>query len=273
MCSLGSVGESSDLAARVEAAGGYQRDWGPAMLDGWAVRTADAALVEAEDRVVDVGCGTGVVARECARRVGAAGSVTGIDPNEAMLTIANRTGGEIVWLEGRAEDLPLPDRSCDKVVSQFAMMFFGDRITAASEMWRVLAPGGRMAVVVSGPIEATPQYEALVDLARLHMGEDVADDMGGPFALGDLEAVASIFDRAGIAGFEIETVWGWERFRSASGFAEAEVRSSAALADLLDELAFEAMLTDADELMQEMLDSEGRLVFKSPAHVVTAVKP
>ena len=85
---------------------------------------ADAAAIKQGDRVLDVACGTGVVARECARR-GAA--VTGLDLNEGMLTVARRISPDIDWHEGDASDLPFEDGSFDAVTCQFGLMFFPER--------------------------------------------------------------------------------------------------------------------------------------------------
>jgi ubiquinone/menaquinone biosynthesis C-methylase UbiE len=98
--------------------------------------------------VLDVACGTGVVAREAARRVGPAGAVAGLDRNEGMLAVARRMAPGIAWRHGLAEALPFPDGAFDAVICQFGLMFFEDRGKALGEMWRALRPGGRLAVAV-----------------------------------------------------------------------------------------------------------------------------
>ena len=126
----------------------YEQCFVPAIFGQWAPRLADAGAVAAGDRVLDVGCGTGVLARAAADRVTVDEQVTGVDINEGMLAVARRLRPRIDWRRGDATKLPLPDKSYDVVISQFALMYFADRRAALREMMRVLKPGGRLAVAV-----------------------------------------------------------------------------------------------------------------------------
>src|SRR5439155_23006050 len=112
-----------------------------------AARLVRAAGVRAGDRVLDVGCGTGVAALT-ARRRGA--QVIGLDLTPELLARAKENaeaGGfaDVAWKEGDAEDLPFDDASFDVVVSQFGHMFAPRADVATKEMLRVLKPGGTIA--------------------------------------------------------------------------------------------------------------------------------
>jgi SAM-dependent methyltransferase len=135
----------------------------------------DVVGLGAGERVLDVACGTGAVARVAAQRVGASGHVIGLDLNAGMLAVARSQsappGAAITWVERNALDTGLPDRSVDVVVCQQGLQFFPDKTAALREMHRVLAPRGRLAVSVW---RSTGVYNSAVGAAlRQHIGADV----------------------------------------------------------------------------------------------------
>lgn len=101
------------------------------------------------ERVLDVGCGTGVVTRMLAERAGVDGHVTGLDPSEAMLAEARRYSQSppIAWIAGEGEHLPFSDASFDAVTAQFSLRNMRDWSAGLQEMVRVLKPGGRLVVL------------------------------------------------------------------------------------------------------------------------------
>jgi ubiquinone/menaquinone biosynthesis C-methylase UbiE len=105
-------GQVSRSAAEV-----YEEFFVPALFEEWTDRVAEAARVGPGARVLDVACGTGVLARKVAGRVGSTGSVVGLDVNDGMLAVARRAAPGIEWRQGRAEALPFGDASFDAVVS------------------------------------------------------------------------------------------------------------------------------------------------------------
>jgi len=135
-----------------EAAERYERYVARYILGPWAPLLVDAARVAEGERVLDVACGTGVVARIAARRVGPAGRVVGVDLNPGMIGVARSLpapiGAPIEWLERSALDLRLEDASFDVVLCQQGLQFFPDKALAMREMRRVLDRGGRLALSV-----------------------------------------------------------------------------------------------------------------------------
>lgn len=128
----------------------YERYAVPYILGPWAPLLVDAASVSSGDRVLDVACGTGVVARLAARRAGRSGRTTGADLNPAMIAVARTSPSEapIEWLERNAMDLGLPDTGFDVVLCQQGLQFFPDKALSLREMHRVLDAGGRLALSV-----------------------------------------------------------------------------------------------------------------------------
>lgn len=101
--------------------------------------------------VVDVGCGAGLDSLIAARMVGATGRVIGVDMTPAMLARARDAAREagltnVVFHEGYAEELPVPDRWADAVISNGVLNLMPDKAVALSEMARVLKPGGRLQI-------------------------------------------------------------------------------------------------------------------------------
>lgn len=262
-----SEGRVSRNAAEV-----YEEFFVPALFGEWAPRVADAAGIRTGAQVLDVACGTGVLAREAARRVGPDGRVVGVDVNPDMLGVARRLAPELEWLEASAEDLPIPDGAFDAVVSQFGLMFIRDRVRALREMWRVAAPGGRLAVAVCGPLDGSPGYAALVDLLDRLFGKAIADEMKAPFALGDADELHTLFVRAGIDDVTIETRPGAAHFASVDAWMHTDVKGWT-LADRIDEPDYLRLLQAARTDLAEFVRDDGSVTFPFPAHVATAQKP
>lgn len=263
-----------DLAAQVAAATAYEEFFVPALFDEWGPRVAAAAGIDSGHSVLDVACGTGVLSLAAAARTGP-GCVTGLDANLGMLEVASRHGGGIQWHHGTAEALPFPDAAFDAVVSQFGLMFFGDREGALREMWRVLRPGGRLAVAVWASLADTPAYAAEVDLLARRAGAAAADALRLPYALGDSTELAALFARAGIGGARIESVVGRARFPSIRAMIETDVRGWLPLMGVeLAEPVVQLLLSEAESVFRPFLAGDGTSVeFASPALIVSATRP
>jgi SAM-dependent methyltransferase len=252
--------------AQVGAAQAYEDLFVPALFREWAPRVADAARLRTGDRVLDVACGTGVLAREAAARVGTGGFVAGVDPSPGMLAVAGRLAPQVEWHEGRAEALPFADHSFDAIVSQFGLMFFTDRLQALREMRRVLRPGGRIAVAVWDRLDRAPGYAAEVDLLERLAGRAAADAVRAPFGLGDEDQLSKLFADAGIGPMSIARMRGTARFPNIRTMVEAEVRGwLPAVGVTLPEELIQQILVEAQSVLRRFETPSGSAEFEISA--------
>lgn len=262
------------LQSQIDAANAYEALFVPAVFGQWAPIVADAAGILPGQRVLDVACGTGILAREAASRVGPRGHVTGIDPNAGMVAAAGRLAPAIEWREGVAEALPFPDRTFDAVVSQFGLMFFTERRQAIREMLRVMVPGGRLAVVVWDSLERIPAYAAEVALLESTAGRPAADALRAPFVLGNPGDLETLFADADVPSAEITAHQGVARFPSIRTMVEADLRGWLPVMGVLltdDQIA--RVLQEAERVLGAYADADGRVTFPVSALLVTAKRP
>ena len=248
----------------------YEEMFVPALFQQWGPVVAGAARIGRGDNVLDVGCGTGVLACAALDRVGPQGTVAGVDPNPDMLSVARRKSTRIEWREGRAESLPFPDGSFDAVVSQFGFMFFDDRPAALREMVRVLRADGRMAVAVCDTLDHSPGYAALADLLQRLFGDRVADAFRAPFVLGDPGRLLSICAAAGIEDAEVMRHDGTVRFASIASLISTERACVWTLGGMLDDTQFAELLKEAEQALRRFVETNGAIAFDMPALIITA---
>lgn len=262
------------LQVQIAAATAYEELHVPALFQQWSAQVLDAAQIELGHRVLDVACGTGVLAREAVTRVGTTGFVAGVDPDPGMLAVAERLAPKVEWKQGTAESLPYPDQTFDAVVSQFGLMFFTDRREALCEMVRVLAPGGHVAVAVWDSLENSPAYPIEVDLLERIAGQHAANALRAPFVLGDRDELSALFESAGVASAVITTRTGTARFPSIRSMVEADLRGwLPVMGVILKEDQIQSILAEAESVLRRYVTAEGQVVFDSPAHIIVGIKP
>lgn len=257
-------------AEAIAGAEAYERLFVPALFSEWAARVADSVPVQRGSRVLDVACGTGVLAREALRRTTA---VVGVDLNPAMLTVASSRAPAMTWLQAAAESLPFRDRAFDAVVSQFGLMFFADRRAALYEMCRVLKPAGRLAIAVWDSLPGAPAYDLEVGIVQRVAGQRAADGLRAPFALGDKRALTGLLAAAGLSAAEVTTHTGTARFPSIETMVEADLRGWLPLLGInLAEEQIEQILKSAAGVLRQFRQADG-MSFRISAHIVRWNKP
>lgn len=176
----------------------YERFFVPAIGKPLAVDLVELAALEPGQRVLDVACGTGIVARLAREKIGADGTLAGLDLNPGMLEVAQEVvpGKGIEWHQASAESMPLPDASFDVVLSQMGLQFVPDKAAAASEMARVLAPGGRLALNVVGP--RPDVMGVLADALAAHVSPESSKFVDVVFSLHDTDQLTGLLEDAGL---------------------------------------------------------------------------
>jgi SAM-dependent methyltransferase len=182
----------------------YERYFVPAIGEPVARKLLPAAALRPGDRVLDVGCGTGIVARLAAEAVGRDGSVTGLDIEPGMLAVARSAaeGKGIEWVEASAESIPLADESVDVVLCQMSLQFVPDRARAVEEMGRVLVAGGRLALTVPGPTSAF--FESLSEGLARHVDPKASAFIERVFSLHDVDELTALLAGAGLREIRVD---------------------------------------------------------------------
>jgi len=252
----------------------YERHLVPAMFAPWAPRLIEAADLGPAERVLDVACGTGVVTRLAAERIGSDGWVVGLDLNAAMLAVARSlppaSGAPIEWCEASALAMPLPDGAFDVVLCQQGLQQFPDRPTALGEMHRVLRSPGRLAASVWGRIERSPGMAALVQALERHVSAAAADNRRAPFALGDADELGNLVRGAGFRDVTVRSLVNRARFPSPEKLVEYQLAATplSTLGGMTDQ-ARAAIIRDVSAALRAYVDDDG-LTFPMEAHFVVA---
>ena len=255
----------------------YERYQVPSLFQPLAERLLATIPLRTGERVLDVACGTGIVARLAAQPIGRTGLVTGVDLNPGMLEVARAhtptSGAAVDWREGDAGALPCDDESYDVVLCQQGLQFFPDQPRALREMHRVLRTGGRVALSVWRSLEHNPFNQAVAAGLARHVGAEAAASIRAPFAHGDAQALRTLIADAGFHGVEIQVQVLHRRMLPPDASIPGYLASTP-MAQTVGALAAEvrtALLRDIGEALQRYRHPEG-LVIPQETHLVLASK-
>jgi ubiquinone/menaquinone biosynthesis C-methylase UbiE len=253
----------------IETAEFYESAFVPAFFSQWAPVLCEAAGVRSGQRLLDVACGTGIVARTAAGLVAPDGKVVGLDLNDAMLTVARRVCPDIEFHQGNAAALPFPDGSFDVVLCQLALMFFPDRLKALAEMRRVVTAGGTVAVVVPGRLDAQAAFAPFVDMAARYVNTEAMSLLGTYFVCGDLDELAVLVESAGLRVTSARTHVGVYRAPSVDAFVTTEVESTPLIERISDEV-YQRIRTGARDVLAPFTAADGAVEAPFECHVLAA---
>jgi SAM-dependent methyltransferase len=206
----------------------YESYFVPAIFEPLTAAVLGQVPPRQGERVLDVACGTGVVARHVAPLVGPEGAVVGIDLNPGMVAVAQRAveadGAPIEFRQGDAQALELADGSFDRIFCQQGIQFLPDRDAGAREMWRVLADGGTAVVAVWQGIKRHTLYAAMAEIEAPHLASFglpvTAADLEAPFSLGDTAELRALLEGAGFLDVSITQASIEARFATPDRFVE-----------------------------------------------------
>lgn len=249
----------------------YELSWVRAQMGRAAEELVAAANVMPGDRVIDVGCGTGVVARKAAARIGSAADVTGTDVSAEMVKAAAQFASEagfpeIRWLECDASSMPLPDAEFDVALCQQGLQFMPDKSGAMAEMARVLKPGGRLALSVwktRSPIGAA--FTTVLDRA---FGAGTTAPWEMVYSLGDRGRLHDLAAEAGLRDAHVAFDVKFARHPDPEAFITGAIAGSpiAGTMAALPEAEHDRLIREIVDELAEFQDDDGLAV---PAQCLT----
>lgn len=234
----------------------YEERFVPALFAHWVEPMLDAVGIRAGQAVLDVACGTGVLTRHAADRVGPDGRAVGLDLNQAMVDVASRVRPELDWRRGDVAAIPFDDDSFDVVTCQAALFFFPDVVAALREMGRVARPDGTIGVQVFSRIGDQPAYGPWVAMVARHAGEDAWRLLGTYWSQGDTDQLRL---RCAEAGLRVSAVHDLVRpayFPSVEAMVLTEVNSTP-LADRLSPAQLERIMAASHEVLARFETEDG----------------
>ena len=165
----------TDRVARRPAGERARRVYGADDVHDFArLAILDALALEAGDRLLDVGCGGGLLLRDA---IAAGAEATGVDHSVEMVTLARERAPGAQVIQGEAESLPFDDETFTALSMSIVFLFFADPVRALRESRRVLDPAGRLAVFTTGPeLRGTPAApEPLASRGHFHADDELAE--------------------------------------------------------------------------------------------------
>ena len=257
----------------------YERFMVPSLFGPWASYLIELANPQSGERVLDIACGTGIVARNVVSLVGSKGIVMGLDANPDMIgmarAMAEREHLSIDWHTGSAEQLPFADENFDLILCQFGLMFFTDRQAALTEMHRVLKTGGRVIWSVWQGLDRHPFYQTIHDVTQRHLAKSSVQAV---FSLGDSDELRKLLIGSGFQHVKIEPMSITARFPNAEEFLAWEIDVDPAETPALQNLDAEAQQVILAAVRQDMqgplekVMQDNQVVLQFHAHLAQARK-
>ncbi len=255
----------------------YEKYIVPAFGHSWAKDIVERAALKKDDRILDLACGTGLVARCSFEALGKAGHITGIDINEAMIKKAREIcptkTTSIEWERGDVNALPFSNSEFDVILCQQGFQYFSDKSRALKEINRVLSASGRLLFSVWRDIKYFPFYLALSDALKQYVSPEYAKALASAFSLGDSTFLREILKTAGFKKIHINIAIKQMRFSPIKEFLIGGFAGSPFANEILtlEQSIRDEMFNNICDALSDYADDDG-LAAPMESYVVTAYK-
>lgn len=255
----------------------YERYIVPAFSGAWANDIVERAALRKGEKILDLGCGTGIVSRHAFKALGGSGHITGLDVNATVLAkaceICLPTAPSIKWQQGDVLALPFSDATFNVVLCQQGLQYFSDRPRALKEIYRVLTNSGRIVFSVWRAIKYFPFYSALHRALRKYVGVEAASILASAFTLDDPKQLRDLFEKAGFKKIDICLTIKQMRYSSLEKFLVGGFAASPFANDIisLGEDKREEMFKMIKTAISNYIDDHG-LAAPMECYIISAMK-
>jgi len=253
----------------------YERNMVPAIFEPFARDLLEFADLKKGENILDVACGTGIVARLAWPKVVPTGRVVGLDANPGMLEVARiaarQSAADIEWVEGSVSEMPLHAGGFDVVLCQHGLQYFADKPNAAREMRRVLGDRGRLILNVWRPISFNTGHSVFADVLQRRVSEEAAATRRAPFIFSDRNQLRTLVADAGFHDVVVSLTTRVARFVSAEAMVRTMIAGTplGAAMNSEDPKLLHTVINEVTTGLSEYVDDQG-LAIPMQGWIVTA---
>lgn len=252
----------------LDAAKFYETHFVPTIFKNWSEILLDKTPLKFSDKLLDVACGTGIVARQARKRELHIDNIYGIDLNQGMIKVAEELAPGINWVQGSADEMTFENDFFDKVVCQFGLMFFPKKVNALNELNRVRKKDGKIIMGIWNSLEENEAYYDLLELVEEVLDSETAEILKAPFKLGKKEDICELIEQSELTNYNIETVISEIQFPSIKYWIDCDIKASTIANSISDE-QYKMLLSRGQNKLSKYIPNEDFVNIKMSAHLVS----